>query len=79
MNIDPKVIESIKKGNNCAQTIYYCFQEKHNHSDDQINSLTKSKYGGMVLDDDYPEGSQSVIASYLSQASDKVVGPATTA
>jgi pyruvate/2-oxoglutarate/acetoin dehydrogenase E1 component len=42
-------------------------------SDDQINSLMKSKYGGMVLDDDYPEGSQSVIASYLSQASDKVV------
>jgi transketolase C-terminal domain/subunit len=41
--------------------------------DDQINSLINSKYGGIVLDDDYPEGSQSVIACYLSQASDKIV------
>lgn len=33
-----KVIESVKKRNNCAQTIYYYFQEKHGHSNEKILS-----------------------------------------
>jgi pyruvate/2-oxoglutarate/acetoin dehydrogenase E1 component len=44
-------------------------------SDAQKSSLKNSKYGGMVIDDDYPEGSQSIIANYLSQASEKIVYP----
>jgi hypothetical protein len=36
--VDLKVIESIKKGNNCAQTVFYYFQDEHGHTDEKIKS-----------------------------------------
>ena len=42
-------------------------------SDIAINSLSNSKYGGLVLDDDYASGCQSFIANQLSISSNKVV------
>jgi transketolase C-terminal domain/subunit len=42
-------------------------------SDDAIQSLFNSKYGGLVLDDDYVLGCQSSIANILSDKSNKIV------
>jgi deoxyxylulose-5-phosphate synthase len=42
-------------------------------SDDALNSLKNSKYGGLVLDDDYGSGCQSFIANQLSIFSNKIV------
>jgi deoxyxylulose-5-phosphate synthase len=42
-------------------------------SDISINSLKNSKYGGLVLDDDYSSGCQSHIANQLSISSNKIV------
>jgi pyruvate/2-oxoglutarate/acetoin dehydrogenase E1 component len=42
-------------------------------SDNALNSLRNSKYGGLVLDDDYASGCQSYIANQLSISSKKVV------
>lgn len=36
--IHPKIIESVKMRNNCAQTVYYYFQEHHGHSDEKISN-----------------------------------------
>jgi pyruvate/2-oxoglutarate/acetoin dehydrogenase E1 component len=38
-----------------------------------LDSLKKSKYGGLVLDDDYESGCQSYIANQLSISSNKIV------
>jgi len=42
-------------------------------SDKSINSLINSKFGGLVLDDDYASGCQSHIANQLSISSNKIV------
>ena len=42
-------------------------------SDQAINSLSNSKYGGLVLDDDFQSGCQSHIANHLSVSSNKIV------
>jgi pyruvate/2-oxoglutarate/acetoin dehydrogenase E1 component len=41
--------------------------------DKAINSLSNSKFGGLVLDDDYESGCQSHIANQLSISSNKIV------
>jgi len=42
-------------------------------SDKAIKSLSNSKFGGLVLDDDYESGCQSHIANQLSVSSSKIV------
>ena len=42
-------------------------------SEDAISSLSNSKFGGLVLDDDYASGCQSHIANQLSVSSNKIV------
>jgi len=42
-------------------------------SEEAIHSLKNSKFGGLVLDDDYESGCQSHIANQLSISSDKTV------
>ena len=45
--VDLKIIESVKKGNNCAQTVYYYFQDEHGHTDDKINNF--EIYGAGII------------------------------
>lgn len=45
----------------------------YNPTKQALQSLKNSKYGGLVLDDDYESGSQSYIANYLSVESNKIV------
>jgi pyruvate/2-oxoglutarate/acetoin dehydrogenase E1 component len=42
-------------------------------SNRSLNSLKNSKFGGLVLDDDYASGCQAHIANYLSIKSNKIV------
>ena len=42
-------------------------------NDEAIKSLSNSKFGGLVLDDDYTSGCQSHIANILTEKSNKVV------
>lgn len=43
------------------------------YSESSIESLKNSKYGGLVLDDDYADGCQSSIANHFSILSNKIV------
>ncbi len=69
-----KMLKEIAVENNLRLNIFHLLWLKPLHvSEDQIKSLKNSKYGGLVVDDDYEEGSQSIIASVLNQMSEKVV------
>ena len=69
-------LKNLSEEKNLKLNIFHILWLKPFHINDaQKTSLKNSIYGGMVLDDDYPEGSQSIIANYLSQASEKIVYP----
>lgn len=69
-----KKLKEIAEENNLKLNIFHLLWLKPLYiSDEQIESLKNSKYGGLVVDDDYEEGSQAIIASALNQMSEKVV------
>lgn len=69
-----KKLKELSEENNIKLNIYHLVWLKPLYiSDEQINSLKNSKYGGLVLDDDYADGSQATISSTLNQMSEKVV------
>ena len=51
--------------------LYIYFDKTFNFLEDWKIALAKSKYGGMVLDDDYVEGAASSIAHDMMISSNK--------
>jgi pyruvate/2-oxoglutarate/acetoin dehydrogenase E1 component len=69
-----KKLKELAEKNNLKLNIFHILWLKPLFiSENHIKSLSNSKYGGIVLDDDYVEGSQAIIASVLNQMSKNVV------
>lgn len=69
-----KKLKQIAETNNLKLNIFHLVWLKPLLiSEEQIKSLKNSKYGGLVIDDDYVDGSQAIIASTLNQMSKNVV------
>jgi pyruvate/2-oxoglutarate/acetoin dehydrogenase E1 component len=68
-----KLVEILKVHNIKINVSHLMWIKPLNISNCGINSLKNSKYGGLVLDDDYKSGCQSFIANELSISSGKIV------
>ena len=68
-----KLIDILKENNIKINIFNLVWLKPLKISDEAINSLNNSKYGGLVLDDDYQSGCQSHIANCLSVSSNKIV------
>jgi pyruvate/2-oxoglutarate/acetoin dehydrogenase E1 component len=68
-----KLVEILKIHNIKINFSHLMWIKPLNVSSQGINSLKNSKYGGLVLDDDYKSGCQSSIANELSISSNKIV------
>ena len=68
-----KLIDILKEHNIKINIFNIVWLKPLKISDEAINSLNNSKYGGLVLDDDYQSGCQSHIANCLSVSSNKIV------
>ena len=67
------LVEILKNHNIKINVSHLMWIKPLNVSSQGLNSLKNSKYGGLVLDDDYKSGCQSFIANELSISSNKIV------